>query len=173
MNKVRIFNFQYILPFSADTVWKLVAENYGDVADYSNGLISSSYLKGATKGIEGCERRCDIDNKGTYLIEKMVNLNSHKMQFTNLITQANKLPIVPLLSKTVFTLSASTNDSCKMTIEVHFRTKPAFLALFMKGVSSKQMANLAIGIEHFLKTREKVTKQNFATISKKYTLVAS
>ncbi len=53
------------------------------------------------------------------------------------------------------------------------RTKPAFLARFLKGVSRKQMGDMVIGIEHYLKTGGMVDKGNFSKISKAYKLLVS
>lgn len=173
MNKVKIFNYNYSLPFSANTVWELLADDYGNVASYANGLVSSKYINGSTYGREGAQRLCNMDVKGkTYLMERMVNVDENKMQFTNEITEVARLPIAPFLSKTIFKITPNTPDSCQLSIEVHMRTKPAILAMLMGGASKKQMTDLVIGMQHYLKTKETVTKANFNKIRKLYALAS-
>jgi len=173
MNKVKTFNFNYSLPFSAETVWQLLADDYGNVANYANGLVSSQYINGSAYGREGAQRLCNMNENGkTYLIERMVDVDVNKMQFTNEITEVARLPIAPLLSKTIFKITANTPDSCQLSIEVHMRTKPAFLVMLMGGASKKQMTDLVIGMQHYLETKETVTKANFSKIRKLYSLAS-
>jgi len=173
MNKVKTFNFNYSLPFSAETVWQLLADDYGNVANYANGLVSSQYIKGSAYGREGAQRLCNMDVNGkTYLIERMVDVDVHKMQFTNEITEVARLPIEPFLSKTIFKLTPVTPGTCQLSIEVQMKTKPAFLVMLMGGASKKQMGDLAIGIQHYLQTKETVTKANFSKIRKLYALAS-
>ncbi len=166
MNKVKEFNCHFTLPFSAELVWKHLAENYGDVANFANGVDSSEYINGSQQGGEGSERVCRIDAKGKkYLKEKMVNVDVDNMTFTNLITEVKGLPIVPRLSKVVMSVNALSSGSCEFHVVTFFRTKPAFLVRFMKNVNYKQMSDLVVGLHHYINTKEVVTKVNFKKIS--------
>ncbi|MFT7559245.1 MAG: hypothetical protein ACI93R_001150 [Flavobacteriales bacterium] len=172
MHKVKVFDFNFLLPFPTKDVWDLIANDYGNVANYANGLASSSGLGDIQNGKEGCQRICRLNETGSkYLIEKMEDVNAKSWTFTNVITEVKGLPIVPNLSKVIFALAPDANN-CKTSMEIFFRTKPAFLARFLRGSSKKQMGDLMIGIEHHLKTGEIVKANNFKPLTKRYTLTS-
>ncbi len=167
--KLSTFNVKRVLPFSADKVWQAVAEDYGAIANMHPKIVSSSYIGGSLKGGEGVERICHFNEKGTqYLKEKMLDYNPGQMQFTNQVFQAGKFPLDPEVTRAVYTVKVLSDNSCELSFNMQYRTKPAMMGGMMRGKFRGLINDYLLSIEHHLATGEKVTKENFKRIKKQY-----
>lgn len=167
--KVRTFSVSKTFDISADKIWAVIGEDYGAVANSHPKIISSNYVSGTLKAGEGAERICNFNKKGTkYLKEKMVNYDPGNMTFTNQVYQSGRFPVDPDYTKAVYKVTDLGNGKSKLTFDMQFRTKPAFMGAMAKGNFKKLIRDYMISIEHHARTGEKVTKANFKKIKKKY-----
>ncbi len=167
--KVQTFQVSKVLPFSAQEVWKVVGEDYGKIAHSHPAIVYSEYIDGSLKGGEGAERVCNFNESGTrYLKEKMVNYDPQNFRFTNQVFQAGKFPVDPDLTRAVYSVTPISNTTCRLTFDMQYRTKPAFMGGMMKGNFKNLINDYFISIEHHIKTGETVTKENFKSIKKQY-----
>ncbi|MEO0469802.1 MAG: SRPBCC family protein [Bacteroidota bacterium] len=167
--KVKTFKVSKIIPYSADQVWAVVGEDYGAIANSHPRIISSEYINGSLKAGEGAERVCNFNDKGTqYLKEKMVNYDPDNRTFINQVYQAGKFPVDEELTRAVYKVEAVSATSSRLTFDMQFRTKPAFMGGMMKGSFKKLINDYFIAIEHHIKTGEKVSRDNFKDIRKMY-----
>lgn len=169
--KVQTFQVSKVLPFSAQEVWAVVGEDYGSIAYSHPKIIASDYINGTLKAGEGAERVCYFNEKETqFLKEKMVNYSPEKMQFTNTVFQAGKFPVDPENTRAVYSIKDLENGTCEFSFDMQFRTRPAFMGVMAKGKFKKLIGDYFIAVEHHIKTGEKVTKENFKSIKKLYSV---
>ncbi|WP_165819363.1 SRPBCC family protein [Flagellimonas aquimarina] len=167
--KVQKFTESKVIDLPAEKVWAIIGEDYGAIAYSHPKIISSNYINGSLKAGEGAERVCHFNEKGTkFLKEKMVDYNPEKMSFTNTVYQAGRFPVDSEYTKAYYSVKALANGKSKITFEMHFRTKPAFMGAMAKGSFKKLIRDYFIAIEHHAKTGEKVTKENFRKVKKLY-----
>ncbi|WP_411031288.1 SRPBCC family protein [Spongiimicrobium sp. 3-5] len=167
--KVQQFTLSKVLNVSAEKVWSVVGEDYGAIANSHPKILSSSYIDGSLKAEEGATRVCNFNEKGTkFLKEQMVNYNPSEMTFTNKVFQAGRFPVNPEYTRAIYKVEDLGNGKSKISFDMEFRTKPAFMGGMAKGSFKKLIKDYFIAIEHHAKTGEKVTKENFKDIKKKY-----
>lgn len=163
--RARTFRFSFPIPHPAAEVWNLLYDRYTQVADYANEIVASRGTPNSPSHGQGCQRVCDFDENGSkYLLEELTDVNEDQMRLTNKIIGVGKFPIVPDVSKTTFTVHPKSSSNCVIEVEFQVRTKPAFLSLMMKGAAQKQMGDLFLGAEHFLRTGQAINKRNFKAI---------
>ena len=167
--KVQSFKVEKEINLPADKVWQIVGEDYGAIANSHPRIISSNYINGSLKAGEGAERVCNFNDKGTqYLKEKIVDFDPENRTFINQVYQAGKFPVDEELTRAVYKVEQITPTSSRLTFDMQFRTKPAFMGGMMKGSFKKLINDYFIAIEHHIKTGEKVTRDNFKDIRKMY-----
>ena len=167
--KVKILKAEKVLPFSADRVWAILAEDYGAIANSHPKIISSSYINGTLKAEEGAERQCNFNEKGSrFLKEKIIDYDPENYSFTNTIFQAGKFPVDHENTIGYWKVIPLGDNSSKIQFNGTLRTKPAFMGGMMKGQFTKIIDDYFIAMEHHLTAGEDVTKENFKEIKKLY-----
>ncbi|MGH1340285.1 MAG: hypothetical protein ACRBN8_01945 [Nannocystales bacterium] len=157
MAKTHSYEVSIVIPQPAENVWQLLSRDYGRVQDYADQIIASRYVEGHIKGSEGCERICDLNKSGTrYLREQMVEVDDEGMQYTNVLTGATGIPLVPLVSRTVFSVRRIDAASCTLRAASTVQTRPAFLALLLRGSFRKSMKDYLLSVSHHLRTGQSV-----------------
>lgn len=168
--KVKSFYVDREFDIPAETIWKIVGEDYGSVAYSHPRIIESEYLQGSLEAGEGAERVCYFNDKHTqYLKEKMINYDPENMTFVNRVYQAGKFPVDPDYTEAVYKVEDLGEGRSRMSFNMQFRTTPAFMGGIMKGNFKGLIKDYLIAIEHHARTGEKVTRENFKSIKKKYT----
>ena len=160
------FYTSVIVNVSAKQLWKVLGEDYGAIANITPHLVSSKYIDSSkTIGGEGCERECKLNESGSKFIkEKMINYDPTNMSFTNIIYQIERLPLES--SQAVYKVEAIDSVSCRLILDMQYRTKPAFMGILAKGKFKKMTNDIAIYAEHYIKTGEKITKNNYKRIKR-------
>ena len=167
--KTKSFQVEKVINVSANKIWKIIAEDYGAVANSHPKIVSSEYISGSLKGEVGAERVCYFNEKGSqFLKEKIIKYDEDNMTYTNQIFQAGKFPVDAQNTKGTFNVIDLGNGSCKLTFDMQFRTKPAFMGGLMKGNFESLINDYFIAIEHHAKTGQNVNTENFKQIKKQY-----
>lgn len=170
--KAKSFVVSKVIPASAEEVWAVVGEDYGRIAHSHPRIMSSEYINGSLAAGEGAERVCNFNEKGTqFLKEKMINYSPETMSFTNTIFQAGKFPVDPEYTQAIYKVEDVGDGMAKLTFDMQYRTKPAFMGGMMKNNFKKLINDYFIAIEHHIKTGEKVTRDNFKAIKKQYVTI--
>ncbi len=170
--RVQTFKLSKDLPVSAEAVWKVVGEDYGKIAHSHPKIVASEYINGSLAGGEGAERVCYFNDKETrFLKEKMIDFSPETMSFTNTVFQAGKFPVDPTLTRAIYSVEDLGDGTSRITFDMQYRTKPAFMGGMMKGSFKKLIRNYFIAIEHHVKTGEIVTKENFRKIKRQYATI--
>lgn len=172
--KFRTLEVSRELPFSAETVWKAVAVDYGNIANAHPKIIASGYL-GANaggdylKGEKGAQRFCYFNEKQTQsLTEQIVDWDPENMTFVNRVLEAKKFPINPDNTRATYRVEALDDNRSLISMTMEFRTKPAFMGAIAKGQFKNLLEDYFIAIEHHIRTGEQVNGQNFKAIKKKH-----
>ncbi len=165
----RSFSIERVISVSADKVWNIVGENYADIAKSHPKLSSSHYVENTPLSGEGCERVCNLSEKGDkFTREKIVNYNTSDYSFTAEILEAGGLPLVSNSSYMYYDVDTIDAESCRITLRMVFATDPAFLGAIAKGKFKKNIEDYALAIEHHALTGEDVDPENFKQIKLKY-----
>ena len=98
----------------------------------------------------------------------MLNVDTVKMSYTNVMTEVGKLPIVPNISKTEFKVKILSNNSCELIANSEYRTKPAFIGAIFKSKFKSTMTDYLISVASYAQTGVPVNKENFKKIKKDY-----
>lgn len=167
--KVRTFKVEKILDLPADKVWAVVGEDYGAIANSHPAIVESHYINGSLKAGEGAERVCNFNDKGTrFLKEKMLEYKPEEMSFINQVYQAGKFPVDPEYTRALYKVEDLGDGRSKLSFDMQYRTKPAWMGGMMKRSFKKLINNYFIAIEHHARTGEPVNKENFKEIKKQY-----
>lgn len=167
--KVRTIQIEREYDIPAEKIWAIVGEDYGAIANSHPKIVYSEYINGSLKAGEGAERVCNFNEEGTqYLKEKMTQYDPENMTFVNTVYQAGKFPVDPEYTKATYKVVDLGNGRSKMVFDMQFRTKPAFMGMFMKSSFKKLLKQYLIAVEHHARTGEKVTQENFKEIEKQY-----
>ena len=167
--KVQQFKVSKVIALPADKVWEVVGEDYGKIAHSHPKIIASDYVDGTLMAGEGAQRVCYFNEKQTqFLKEKMVNYSPDRMSFTNQVYQAGKFPVDPEFTQAVYRVKDLGNGTSEFSFDMQYRTKPAFMGAMAKGKFKKLINDYFIAVEHYVKTGEEVTKENFKDIKKLY-----
>jgi len=158
-----------IIHAPAEKVWKVIAEDYGAIANSHPKIVNSNYINGTLKAGEGAERVCNFNEKGTqFLREKQVDYNPAEYSYTNQVFQAGKFPLDPEYTFGLHKVEPIDANTCRYTISADYRTKPAFMGGMVKGSFKKLLTDYMIAVEHHVSTGETVNKDNFKEIKKQY-----
>ncbi len=167
--KVQKFKVSKIIDLPADEIWAVVGEDYGKIAYSHPKIIASDYIDGSLKAGEGAQRVCYFNEKQTqFLKEKMVNYAPERMSFTNKVYQAGKFPVDPDYTQAIYRVKDLGNGKSEFSFDMQYRTKPAIMGSMAKGKFKKLINDYFIAVEHYVKTGEPVTKENFKEIKKQY-----
>ncbi len=167
--KVQKFQVSKVINLPADQVWAVVGEDYGRIAYSHPKIIASDYVNGTLQAGEGAERVCYFNEKQTqFLKEKMINYSPERMSFTNTVFQAGKFPVDPEYTRANYRIKDLGNGMSEFSFDMQYRTKPAFMGAMAKGKFKKLINDYFIAVEHYVRTGEEVTKENFKTIKKQY-----
>jgi len=159
----------YVIDAPAEQIWQVVAEDYGAIANAHPEIVSSNYINGSLKAGEGAERVCNFNEKGTqFLKEKMVDYDPVNYTFKNVVYQSGKFPLDPENTFAIYRVETIDANTSRLVFDFTFRTKPAFMGVIAKGDFKKRITNYAISVAHYVKTGEKVNKENFKQIKKQY-----
>lgn len=157
------------MPFSAETVWKAVAEDYGNIANAHPKIIASGYTAGALKGEKGAQRFCYFNEKQTQSVtEQIVDWDPKNMTFVNRILEAKRFPVNPDNTRATYRVEALDDNRSLVSMTMEFRTKPAFMGPLAKGQFRNLLEDYFIAVEHHIRTGEQVNGENFKAIKKKH-----
>ncbi len=168
-DKTKSFEVVRIIEAPASEVWRIVGEEYADIAKSHPKLASSHYVEGTPMNGEGCERVCNINEEGTkYTKEKIVDYNLSDFSFKADISHVGGLPLVADKSYMLYDIDPIDDNSCKIKFTMVYLTDPAFLGALAKGKFKKGISDYALAIEHHVLTGEDVGPDNFKEIKKQY-----
>ncbi len=168
-DKSRTFTVERTIQAPVEKVWKVVGEEFADIAKSHPVLASSHYVEGTPLSGEGCTRVCNMDEAGKkYTKEKMVDYNPDEYKFKVQIEEAGGIPMVPSKSYMIYDVDPVNSEQCKITLKMVFLTDPAFLGAIAKGKFKKTISDYALAIEHHVLTGEDVNPDTFKSIKKQY-----
>ena len=154
----------------ATELWKVLGQDYGAIAFSHPTIIRSEYVPGTIQGGLGAERMCYFNNNETKILrEEIVKWNPEQMSFTQRIVDAKKFPIDKENTLATYSVEDLGNGKSRLVAKLEFRTKPGFMSGMVKGSFKKLLDDYFIAVEHYARTKEKVTRENFKTIKKQYT----
>ncbi len=167
--KVVNFTVERTIDMPASKVWHVVGEDFGAIANSHPKIVSSEFNQGHMTGGENVSRTCNFNEKGTkYLQETQINFDAENYTFKVLINHASGVPLNTDYSYGVYKVEPIDENSCKLSMEMNVRTKPAFMGGMAKKQFMGDIADYLLAVEHHVKTGENVNQDNFKAIKKQY-----
>ena len=148
---------------SKEEVWDLVFNRFGEVNVF-NPLIEGSHHTSGKKGEVGVERVCHLDAKNS-VREKITAARGNDSFDIDIIEGG--LPMMKTMKGT-FELKEIDTRKTRVIFTMKFNTKPAFMAIMMKGMMKKMLKKMLIGLKYHLETGDTVTKANISGIVKDF-----
>jgi hypothetical protein len=163
MEKLREFQIEVNVNASKEEVWDLLFNKFGEV-NLFNPEIEGSHHTTGVKGEVGCERQCDINSK-TSIHERITAASGNDSFDVEIIK--NDMPMMDKMLAT-WDLKDIGGGQTRARVTVRFNTKPAFMGALMKGMMSKMINRMAMGLKYHVETGNLVTKENIKSIVKEY-----
>ena len=170
MSSLKKANVQIRINTSAGEVWKVIHDDFANVANYNPMLVGSHHVSGE-QGV-GCERQCDLKPGGkSFIQEKIIKVVHEK--YMEVIMSGGQFPMMKM-DTIVGTydleeLSNYTNISLSMAFEAN----PKLMGGIIKSKMEKMLFKSMIGLKYYVETSGQVTKNNFSKIEKLYYKMAS
>lgn len=146
-----------------DKVWDIVFVRFGETVLFNPNIEGSHFTNGEQGGL-GCERHCSMDAK-SYVKERIIQVNP-KQDFTIDIYETN-MPMVNEF-QVKFLLNETSDGKVEIHIKGEFNSKPRFMASIMRGMMSKKLTDLLIGLKYYAETGQRVTKKTYKPIYKTF-----
>ena len=152
-----------VLPFPKNEVWEALAD-FGKIDQISPGVKKSYLLDGPITGV-GAKRHCDLVPFGTFR-ERITDYRENERMVVE-IYEGKKLPPIKNISG-IFKLDEAPNGT-KVSFIFQYEKK-GFMGSIMNPIMIKpQMTqgvnNFLKGLEHFLKTGRKISKQELKKVA--------
>lgn len=95
--KVQSFSISRVIDSNIESVWNVVGEDFGAIANSHPKIVSSTYNQGSiTYGGEGAERICNLNESGTkYIKEKQLHFDAENHSFTVQVFHTEGIPLNP------------------------------------------------------------------------------
>jgi len=168
MKKPKSFQTEIIINASREKVWDALYTRFGETYLYNPNLDGSHFVTGS-KGEVGCVRQCDMNAK-TKIVEKIVNAKELKSFSIDIV--GGNMPFVEQGRINIELTTIGTNQT-KVIFEMHYTSKPAFMAAMMKGMMRTKLTDVLIGLKYYLETGNAVSKKSYKPVYKKFRLLGA
>ncbi|MDW3195505.1 MAG: SRPBCC family protein [Cytophagales bacterium] len=166
----KMVSFEVIQEIQAPVsrVWRVVAEDFGNV-HLSNPIAThSAYLDGYDRPVVGAKRIMYMsENRKKYFVDRLAKLDPEK-HLTIEIAEKKGFPIRPAYTWVNMDLEALASGATELTIRFNYLTKPGFLKGLAKSGLKKNFKEYAWAIDHHVMTGEAISSDNWKDIRKKY-----
>ena len=163
MTKFKEFTLEININSSKEEVWDLLFNRFGEV-NLFNPVIEGSHHTTGAKGEVGCERQCDINSR-TSVHEKITAARGNDGFDIELIK--GRMPFMDKMEGT-WEFKELNQNQTRAFLTMRLKTKPAFMSSLMKGMMSKMVGSMLVGLKYHLETGNLVTKENIKNIMKEY-----
>ncbi len=163
MENAKTITTSVVVNASKEKVWDALFTRFGETYLFNPNLEGSHFTNG-TSGDLGCERQCNLDSK-TFIREKIVHADVLKSFSVDVV--GGNMPMVKELNVN-FNLDESAANQTTVSIQAHFKAKPAFMGVIMKSPFRTRLTNLLIGLKYHLETGKNVSKDTFNPVLKSY-----
>lgn len=165
MSNLKSLSVKIKINESKTEIWDLLFNRFGEVNNF-NPLIESSHDLPGVKGEVGCERQCNLDEKGEKFLQERITGARGNESFDVEIFDGG-LPMMDKMNAT-FNLKGLNPDKTEVEFVMNYMTKPKFMAGMMKKPMSKRLKTMLIGLKYHTETGNIVTKSNISTAVREY-----
>jgi hypothetical protein len=111
-------------------------DRFGDIALFNKGLRASSLLANSPPTGEGAQRRCDLKNGKSYLLEEITKYRAGELMEISVI--GSNLPVKSV--RLLLTFASPTTQTTQINAEVDFTMKFGLLGRLMKIPARKEFS---------------------------------
>ncbi len=104
--------FVEVINARPEAVWRVLFEEYGDIAVHNPTMQSSHYMHGASEGAVGCSRHCDFSDK-LFLDEEIAEAD--ELRSVTVVASEHNLPFLREMRAT-YELKPVGEDATELTM---------------------------------------------------------
>ena len=165
MSSLKKANVQIRINASASGIWKVIHDDFDNVANY-NPLLEGSHHVSGEQGI-GCERQCDLKPGGKTFIKETITKVVHE-KYLEVKMSGGQFPMMKMDTVVgAYDLEESSN-STDISLTMEFEAKPKLMGGILQSKLEKMLFKSIIGLKYYVETGGHVTKDNFDKIEKLY-----
>ena len=165
MSSLKKANVQIRINTSASEVWKVIHDDFANVANYNPVLAGSHHISGE-QGV-GCERQCDLKPGGkSFIQEKIVKVTHEKSM--EVIMSGGQFPMMKMDTIVGTYNLEEVSDYTNISLNMEFEANPKIMGGIIKSQMEKLLFKSMIGLKYYVETGGYVTKDNFKRIEKLY-----
>lgn len=165
MSSLKKAKVQIRINTSASEVWKVIHDDFANIANYNPLLAGSHHISGE-QGV-GCERQCDLKPGGkSFIQEKIIKVVHEK--YLEVIMSGGQFPMMKM-DTIVGTYNLEELSSyINISLGMEFEAKPKLMGGIIRSKMEKMLFKSMIGLKYYVETGGHVTKHNFDKIEKLY-----
>ncbi len=161
------FVVEHELDVPVEKIWNLLVDDFPNVANSSQLSPKSEFVEGYNKVEVGAKRiMYKSKNLKKYFIDEIVLIDNERYDFTVDVVKAKGYPNT--FTRLEFGATPISNNSTKLRIAFTYKTKPKFLQEMIKRSLKKDIQDYLYAIDHYLKTGEVITNDNWKSIRSNY-----
>ena len=165
MASLKKANVQIEINASSGEIWKVIHDDFSNVANY-NPLLEGSHHVSGEQGV-GCERQCDLKSGGKTFIKEIITNVVHEKHL-EVRMSGGQFPMMKMDTVIgAYDLEESIN-STNISLSMEFEAKPKFMGDILRNKLEKMLFKSIIGLKYYVETGGRVTKDNFNKIEKLY-----
>ena len=161
------FVVEHEINTSIDKVWKVLVDDFPDVANSSQLSPKSEFMEGHNEVEVGAQRiMYKTKNLKKYFIDEIILIDEEKYNFAIDVIEAKGYPNT--FTRLEFGATPISDNATKLRIVFTYKTKPKFLQGMIKKSLKKDIQNYIYAIDHHVETGEVITQENWKSIRKNY-----
>ena len=165
MSSLKKANVQIRINASAGEIWKVIHDDFDNVANY-NPLLKGSHHVSGEQGI-GCERQCDLKSGGKSFIKETIT-KVVREKHLEVKMSGGQFPMMNMETVVGAYDLEESNNSTGISLSMEFEAKPKLMGDILLGKLEKMLFKSIIGLKYYVETGGHVTKDKFDKIEKWY-----
>ena len=165
MASLKKANVQIRIYASTSEIWKVIHDDFTNVANY-NPLLEGSHHVSGEQGI-GCERQCDLKPGGKSFIKETIAKVVHE-KYLEVKMSGGQFPMMKMDTVVGAYDLEESGDATQISLSMEFEARPKLMGDILRNKLEKMLFKSMIGLKYYVETGGHVTKDNFGKIEKLY-----
>lgn len=163
-----LFVVEHTIDAPVTAVWKVLVDDFAQVADSSPLSPKSEFVTGYSKVEVGAQRYMyKSANLKKYFRDEIKEIDDKNYDFVIEVVEAKGYPNT--FTELEFDLTSVAANQTHLAIIFSYQTKPKFLQKRIKKTIKRDIQDYIFALDHHIETGEKITNKNWNSIRQNYT----